>query len=765
MPRFAYPGLPMPSKLKPCQSSAHTLPPSSPPSPCPGASPTQRSFCNLHTQGRGSDQGQHGLSKPQAGAVPLPGLNLEALQRQKKRSQSLTRYALSDGEPEDDESSQQEYAPPITMPSYATLGRKPGHGQSDSSTSQRYISRSQSFGTRTRRKGPPPQPPKRMSSVSGSQASQIGGTAAVSEQVEAGRMETESAGSVRSITSRLQGYKPGDSLSPRTHTHKPVPALGLGGLKRMGSERRDKDGWIDRRLEEEGKGRQSGSQVESSMSSISSENIPFAEEGNLTIKQRPRIGSGCQAEPNTQPQASPEDPKMQPVKSLEVPEFNLKESDTVKRRRQPRDHETHTLEEIFTASEDNRHAESHMHGRSNGFHTHTNGDTQPEEEAEVTTEGGLLRERPTGKEHKPASPPLKPVLTTKPASPPLKPVLTTKPASPPLKPVLTTKPASPPLKPVLTTKPASPPLKPALTTKPASPPLKPVLTTKPASPPLKPALTTKPASPPLKPVLTTKPASTPLKCALNTKSVSQQSHTTISKPVSQQSYTTTSKPVSQQSHTTTSKPVSQQSHTISSKPVSQQKITTMYKSGSTHNQAYATTKIQGPHRPYTTPSIPASLQRPHTTPSIPASPQKTTAIEFLVGEAVNLQIPPAVSGSGPSQLSSYKPPAPVPLNVPAPSAQGQAAHPLCYSTSWCPGQVGQAGKPQAAEACSEGLVQRRLEKTSTSLEEALRVVERRLAENNCTHSDSSTVEAAGNILDDIGNMFDDLAEQLDAMLD
>ena len=30
---------------------------------------------------------------------------------------------------------------------------------------------------------------------------------------------------------------------------------------------------------------------------------------------------------------------------------------------------------------------------------------------------------------------------------------------------------------------------------------------------------------------------------------------------------------------------------------------------------------------------------------------------------------------------------------------------------------------------------------------------------------SSTVKAAGNILDDIGNMFDDLADQLDAMLE
>nr|XP_046195110.1 caskin-1-like [Oncorhynchus gorbuscha] len=203
MPRFAYPAVH--SKPKPCKPLAHPHPFSS-----PQASPTQRAFNYLHTQEGGTYLCQRGLPKPQAGAIPLPGqgLNTEAF---KKRTQSLSRYALSDGEPEDDESSLQKSVPPVTMPSYATLGRKTGCGQSNSSAVQRHISRSHSFAVRSRRKGPPPPPPKRMSSVSGSQASESG-VAVVAGQVEVGGVETESAGSVRSIAARLQGSRPGAAL-------------------------------------------------------------------------------------------------------------------------------------------------------------------------------------------------------------------------------------------------------------------------------------------------------------------------------------------------------------------------------------------------------------------------------------------------------------------------------------------------------------------------------------------------------------------------
>ncbi|KAL3048006.1 hypothetical protein OYC64_006731 [Pagothenia borchgrevinki] len=67
--------------------------------------------------------------------------------------------------------------------------------------------------------------------------------------------------------------------------------------------------------------------------------------------------------------------------------------------------------------------------------------------------------------------------------------------------------------------------------------------------------------------------------------------------------------------------------------------------------------------------------------------------------------------------------------------------------------------PGGGAAGLEVLAQQRLEQTSTSLEEAFKVVE-----NKGGDVDSS-VKAAGNILDDISNMFDDLADQLDAMLE
>ncbi|GLD57784.1 caskin-2-like protein [Lates japonicus] len=174
------------------------------------------------------------------------------------------------------------------MPSYATLSRRPGRGHTSATGAQRHINRSHSFALRSRRKGPPPPPPKRMSSVSGSPARQPGNGKVTEPEVKAG-VEVESAGSVRSITARLEGSSSSSSPSrridiPPTHipvspvfspvsspiphgipSHiilmhtKPVPALGLGGLKKTGSERTEGDA----------DGQRGG--------------------GNLTIKQRPRV--------------------------------------------------------------------------------------------------------------------------------------------------------------------------------------------------------------------------------------------------------------------------------------------------------------------------------------------------------------------------------------------------------------------------------------------------------------------------------------------
>lgn len=83
--------------------------------------------------------------------------------------------------------------------------------------------------------------------------------------------------------------------------------------------------------EDESKGR--GLEGSSSPQNSSSECIPFAEEGNLTIKQRPKAPGPPRAEAVLEPPDKPA------AKNLEVPEFNLKESDTVKRRHKPKDKE------------------------------------------------------------------------------------------------------------------------------------------------------------------------------------------------------------------------------------------------------------------------------------------------------------------------------------------------------------------------------------------------------------------------------------------
>lgn len=74
----------------------------------------------------------------------------------KSRTHSLTRYALSDGEPDEDE--EEPVGPPGHLSSYATLTRKPGRSQLArlSSGPEKPVGRSQSFAVRARKKGPPP---------------------------------------------------------------------------------------------------------------------------------------------------------------------------------------------------------------------------------------------------------------------------------------------------------------------------------------------------------------------------------------------------------------------------------------------------------------------------------------------------------------------------------------------------------------------------------------------------------------------------------
>lgn len=368
-PRFVYPAVP--GKTRPPQrlQQPHTL--SSPPSPCLHPSPTQRGFSYL---GAAFPQGH---SKPLPGAVPVLGpLQNRVLAGDthrgvlnKKRAQSLTRYALSDGEPEEDEDDPTAVArsspPAAALPSYATLSRRPGrsHQVASSSAGERNINRSHSFAVRSRRKGPPPAPPKRMSSVSNSPVRQPGNGGGAEAESKGG-VETASSGSVRTLAARLEGGGSGGSSPsrridiPPAHHHvspvfspppssptalallqqpkpTPTPSQGPLALRRTGSERTEdwRSRSIETKLEEKSRQSDKSGGIQSAEAASprhsSLDRLPFAEEGNLTIKQRPRTAA---AEVKTPPEGPTHGPA-----SLELPEFNLKESDTVKRRHKPKD--------------------------------------------------------------------------------------------------------------------------------------------------------------------------------------------------------------------------------------------------------------------------------------------------------------------------------------------------------------------------------------------------------------------------------------------
>ncbi|NWV33917.1 CSKI2 protein, partial [Grantiella picta] len=215
--------------------------------------------------------------------------------KHKKRSHSLNRYALSDGEHEEDEGT-----PSSTLGSYATLTRRPGRSQMPRACLQAdaKVTRSQSFAIRAKRKGPPPPPPKRLSSVSSALAAEADG-----EQLP---------------NPERQPTAPHD---PRRRTVS-EPSAPMTEVAAQGER---EDACSD--TEEEAKPGVSSSSSQNS----SSECIPFAEEGNLTIKQRPK--------PSGHPKADAAEPP--------VLEFNLTESDTVKRR--PRFREREPLQAVLKA--------------------------------------------------------------------------------------------------------------------------------------------------------------------------------------------------------------------------------------------------------------------------------------------------------------------------------------------------------------------------------------------------------------------------------
>ncbi|XP_064843870.1 caskin-2-like isoform X6 [Oncorhynchus masou masou] len=339
---FQYPAIP----AKPKGPGSHSLGSS------PQGSPAQRGFSYLHSHCGSTDVGHGSPTKPLAHTY-----HAMTLAPPKKRSQSLTRYALSDGEPDEEDD---DLAPPSsTLESYATLTRRPGRSQLAGMqiTPVKYgtVGRSQSFAVRARKKGPPPAPPKRLSSVSSNPS--VGSTENMAPSP--GGVETDSPGSVRSIAACLEASTEGKSLSrPRLDLLQPEPPL--PSLNPSGLEPREASAGMRRRVQSEcapaqtdipdhypdpERGVKSDSEEEepkapgldgsSSPHNSSSECIPFAEEGNLTIKQRPKVGGPPRAESTVEIPAD----KNRPTKTaLEVPEFNLKESDTVKRRYKPKDH-------------------------------------------------------------------------------------------------------------------------------------------------------------------------------------------------------------------------------------------------------------------------------------------------------------------------------------------------------------------------------------------------------------------------------------------
>uniref|UniRef100_A0A8C1S754 Caskin-2 n=1 Tax=Cyprinus carpio TaxID=7962 RepID=A0A8C1S754_CYPCA len=244
----------------------------------------------------------------------------------KKRTQSLSRYALSDGEPDEDDDD--EAAQLASMPSYATLSRKATRGQLArlQSASELSVSRSHSFAIRTRRKGPPPPPPKRLSSVSGSSTSVE--TVSDTPASPSGGAENGRSGTVKSIAAALETVPPVPTVELLPETTTAVSSTNEGSRRRPLSQSESKEDAT----------KDSGLESSSSPQNSSSECIPFAEEGNLTIKQRPKVGGPLKSETTSE---LPE--KDKPAKTPEVPEFNLKESDTVKRRQKPKEKEQPNL--------------------------------------------------------------------------------------------------------------------------------------------------------------------------------------------------------------------------------------------------------------------------------------------------------------------------------------------------------------------------------------------------------------------------------------
>uniref|UniRef100_S4RLN2 SAM domain-containing protein n=1 Tax=Petromyzon marinus TaxID=7757 RepID=S4RLN2_PETMA len=228
-----------------------------------------------------------------------------------------------------------------------------GVGGVGGGTVDRNVNRSQSFAVRPKKKGPPPPPPKRYSS------------AITSTQFGDAFDRDRAAEAVAMIAPRGEADGPAAAAADASE---PSPSDGGGSRKRTLSDSRSHSLKETSPIKEALQQQQHKDEAPASSQNSSSECIPFAEEGNLTIKQRPKPkpsedddddaaaaaaagdgdGDGSAAFAETERGAPPpavggqaeELAAGSPDSESEcagLPEFYLIESDTVKRRPKSKD--------------------------------------------------------------------------------------------------------------------------------------------------------------------------------------------------------------------------------------------------------------------------------------------------------------------------------------------------------------------------------------------------------------------------------------------
>lgn len=349
MSHFVYPAvLPMCKHIHwpNCLYQPYYHSPSSSSSPSPH--PTPKTYTYIHTYEASAGEAPSmqpnklcetvDMLEPQHGQNPT---NYDPRGPHKNQTLGLSRFTLSDGE-DDDLTTSCITSSAVIMPSYATFSRKARSGHTNPTGVQRHLNPSHSFALRPQCKGPPPRPPKRLSSVSGIPCQ----TEKIKTDVNGG-LEALNIDSVLNIAVRLEGNSrnscpsrridipPTNILVPPVPSAffssvphgkipyvKPVPGeQSLGTLRKTVSERK----------EDESLSQKFGDAALKNKSEITTDSpnhkckcqLPFAGEDVLTIKQ----GTRTAAELTT----ALEGPALN-LKSVTLPVFNLKESDTVKRR-------------------------------------------------------------------------------------------------------------------------------------------------------------------------------------------------------------------------------------------------------------------------------------------------------------------------------------------------------------------------------------------------------------------------------------------------